>query len=389
MQGHDGDPDASLPSIVTRRFETALWVLVGLVLLYAVQQAASLLVPVVAAMLIALLLNPLVVWLGRLRLPRAVAAPILMIALGVPFAVLGAQLAEPAQRWIERAPELTARVNEQLENLSEALDPGMSATTVIATPPEPSGFGRFLDWFSGSEPDANSPAVKESANSPLVNRLVSGGIDLAMRVLSDAPVLVAQFLSTIILVLFSLIYGPALYATLVATQSNPESSEKLTRIALDTQQQLSRYILTVSVINALLGATTAAALWLLDFPDPLLWGMMVAFLNYAPYVGPIIGVTIIAVAGIAEYGLALASLVPAMTYFAINAMEAQLVTPQALGLHMRMNPLLIMLWLMLWGWLWGIAGVLVAVPLLVCLKLVLSQFPRYQAGLKLIEARIR
>ncbi len=389
MQGHDGDPSALSPSSVRRRFDTALWVLVGLALLYAIQQAASLLVPVVAAMLLALLLNPPVLWLGRMRLPRALAAPMLMIALGVPFAVLGAQLVEPAQRWIERAPELTARVNEQLETLSEALDPGASTTTVVATAPEPTRFGRFLDWFSVSESETDASAVEESTSSPLMNRLVSGGMDVAMRVLSDAPVLVAQFLSTVILVLFFLIYGPALYATLVETQTDPERSEKLTRIAMDTQRQLSRYILTVSVINALLGATTAAALWLLDFPDPLLWGMMVAFLNYAPYVGPIIGVTIIAVAGIAEYGLALASLVPAVTYFTINALEAQLVTPQALGLHMRMNPLLIMLWLMLWGWLWGVVGVLVAVPLLVCLKLVLSQFPRYQAGLKLIEARFR
>jgi predicted PurR-regulated permease PerM len=72
----------------------------------------------------------------------------------------------------------------------------------------------------------------------------------------------------------------------------------------------------------------------------------------------------LALAGLAQYGFVVFAMVPALVYFAINGIEAQFVTPTILGKHMRLNPLVLMIWLIIWAWLWGVVGVLLAVPLL-------------------------
>jgi predicted PurR-regulated permease PerM len=166
-----------------------------------------------------------------------------------------------------------------------------------------------------------------------------------------------------------------------------QDKEAAATLVRDSQRELSHYILYVSLINVGLGLTTAAVLWLMRFEDPLLWGSMVALLNFAPYVGTIFSLAVLAMAGVVQYGLMWEALLPALAFFILNAVESQLVTPAVLGRNMRMNPLVIMLWLMLCGWLWGMAGVLIAVPLLVCIKLILGPSAAFHPWLKLIESR--
>jgi predicted PurR-regulated permease PerM len=121
--------------------------------------------------------------------------------------------------------------------------------------------------------------------------------------------------------------------------------------------------------------------------DALLWGVLVGLLNFAPYVGPIFGMAMLCLAGLAQYGPVLLAALPVLVYFAINLMEAQFVTPLILGRNMRLNPLILIVWLFVWGWLWGAVGVLIAVPLLVCIKLAFSKLQIAAQWVRLIETR--
>lgn len=371
--------------------------LLCLAAVYTLYFASSLWIPIVIALLLALQLSPAVTFLQRFYIPRPLSAALLLVAIGGPFTFLGMQLVEPAQKWIERVPEVSAKVNQQLTSITEVIAPADQEPPLAVAPPEPekiSGILNFFGWFDEEETVAPAPPMPTPAlapapepNTAVSDRLVLGGLEVAMQILADTPVFLAQCLVCVILVVFLLVYGPDVYRTAMDVVPWFQDKVATSKLVKDTQHELSRYILNISLINAGLGLTTATVLWLLRFEDPLLWGAMVALLNFAPYVGTIFSLSVLAMAGVIQYGLVWEALLAALAFFFLNTVESQLVTPAVLGRNMRMNPLVIMLWLMLWGWLWGMAGVLIAVPLLVCIKLILSRSAGFDPWLKLIESR--
>jgi predicted PurR-regulated permease PerM len=112
---------------------------------------------------------------------------------------------------------------------------------------------------------------------------------------------------------------------------------------------------------------------------------MAAVLNFAPYVGPLIGILIMMVMGFVSFHDPLHALLPAGIYLGLHTLEGQLVTPIILGRRMALSPLVLILGLMVFGWMWGIIGLLLAVPLLVCVKLVLARIEGMEGWAKLLE----
>jgi predicted PurR-regulated permease PerM len=282
--------------------------------------------------------------------------------------------------------------------VAEVLAPAEQEIPVIVPASQPqrpqkkTGIRSLFGWFDEETVDPVPPpppaaAVAPEPNTTVSDQLVIGGLELAMKIIAEAPVFLAQCLVCIILVVFLLVYGPGIYRTAIEVLPWFQDKAAAAQLVRDTQRELSFYMLYISLINAGLGLATATVLWLLDFEDPLLWGSMVALLNFAPYVGTIFSLSVLCIAGVAQYGLVWEALLPALAFFILNSIESQLVTPAVLGRNMRMNPLVIMLWLMLWGWLWGMAGVLIAVPLMVCIKLILSRTASFDSWLKMIESR--
>ena len=76
---------------------------------------------------------------------------------------------------------------------------------------------------------------------------------------------------------------------------------------------------------------------------------------------------------------------PAGIYLGLHTLEGQILTPIVLGRQMRLSPLVLILALMLFGWLWGIVGLLLAVPLLVCVKIVLGRIEGLEGWATLLE----
>ena len=108
----------------------------------------------------------------------------------------------------------------------------------------------------------------------------------------------------------------------------------------------------------------------LGMPNPLLWGVVVAILNFVPYVGALSSVAILAMVGVQTFdSLAMAAIAPVILLVFV-AVTAEVITPMVLGRGLLLNPVAIFIAIMLWGWLWGIVGVLLAVPLLASFKII-------------------
>lgn len=361
----------------------SLYLLATLATLFALYTARSLLMPIVVALLFSLMLSPLVALFKRFYIPRALSSVLLLGLLIGPFVFLSIQLAVPAQKWMQMVPEIAAQATQELTELGTTLSPE-AAAPAKPLPERETGFS-FSRFFKGDTDQPVEPEAEEPKESALVEGVKKGGMEIILAMLGAAPFIVAQGAIWLILVLFLLIFGPGLYANVINLAPMITDKRRTMLLVGRLRQQLSRYVLTVTIINAALGFVTGLVLWLFGVEDALLWGAVVGLLNYAPYVGPFIAICVLSIAGLAQYGLNLGALLPAAIFFGINMVESQIVTPTVLGQHMRLNPLILILWLLIWGSLWGPVGLLIGVPLLVCLKLIAAHVDNLNYLVELVE----
>src|SRR5436190_18265912 len=140
-------------------------------------------------------------------------------------------------------------------------------------------------------------------------------------------------------------------------------------IVHDIESQISLYLFTITAINSSLGAAVGTAACLLGLHNPVMWGVMVALLNFVPYLGALTGIvcmTIGAVLSFDSLGYPLAF--PAI-YLAFGTLEGSFITPWVMWRALTLNPVIILFSLTFWGWMWGIVGIILAVPILAAFKI--------------------
>jgi predicted PurR-regulated permease PerM len=345
------------------RASTALLVLATLAVVYTLWAAQDLLLPVLLAMFFALVGNPIIRLLQRLWIPRFLGA-VLVLTLGiVGTAELGRQLVAPAGEWIREVPRELRDLAPKLRTLVRPMQEANRAAENIAR-------------AAGGESSARPvQVVKTEANDPY-------------RVLAATPRRIASVLAVVLLTFFFMVYGASLQRNAIALLPGRQQQRLTVEILQSIEREISRYVLTISIINTVFGLVYAVLLhYAVGLPsdEALLWGTMAALLNFAPYVGPLLGMLVMLLMGIVSYDEFWPPLLPALIYLGLHTLEGQLVTPIILGARMALSPLVLILALMVFGWLWGIIGLLLAVPLLVCVKLVLKKIEGMEGWARLLE----
>lgn len=324
-----------------RAIRVLLQVLLLLALLYTATLCKTLLIPLVLAAFIGLALNPIVAFGARHGLPRWLVASVLMLALVGGIGAGIGLLTPPALDWVHEAPRTLRGFVPKLEHLTRPLDAANLATQALV----------------------NGHPVR--ARRQPVDVAVS-----AWDVVSSAPPVLAAVLTVLLLVFFFLVYGELLLRRLVEIAPGFGRKRQAVVVVRGIQGEVSRYILTTLTINFALGALTAALLWLLHLPDPLLWGAVAMFANFIPYVGAIVTTGVLLLVGLAHDTALGQAVLPALCFAGLSGLEGNVVTPLILGRRMRLSPIAILIWLLVWGWLWGVPGALLAVPMLTSAKLI-------------------
>ena len=343
----------------TRRAPGAVVVLATLAVGFTLWAAQGLLLPVLLAMFFALIGNPIIRLLQRAFVPRFVSALLVLVVGLAGTVVLAQQLIAPAGEWITQVPREMRDIAPKLRDLAQPVREANEAAENIARA------------AGGNEEKPQVVATEADT----------------YETLTATPRMIASVLAVVLLTFFFMVYGQSLQRKAIELLPDRHQKRVTVDILQSIEHEMSRYVLTISVINLLVGLALAGALYWMGIPgdEAMLWGTMAAILNYAPYVGPLVGILVMLLMGFVAFDDLWQSMLPAAIYLGLHTLEGQFITPIVLGARMALSPLVLILALMVFGWLWGIVGLLLAVPLLVCVKIVLTKLDGMEGWARLLE----
>jgi predicted PurR-regulated permease PerM len=323
---------------------------IGLVLAipFALRAGAEFFLPVTAALVIAIALVPLLEWFERHRLPPALSALSCVIIFLVVMAFALLSIVIPAIDWVALLPERIGRVREALEPILDLVK----------------DLERFVDRILNQLPSG-------SAGGPRTVQLETPNSMLDLLT-SSAPHALIQLFFALLVIFFFLSGWTAMRKQTITSRGSFEGALTTARVIQQVVAATSTYLGTITLINVLLGTTMALILWWLGMDSPLMWGGIVAVLNYVPYLGPIAAALLLALGGLISFPDVWTALLPPLIFIGLHMVEANAITPMVVGKRVHINPLLILLSLSFWAWVWGTTGALLAIPLLIILKTVFA-----------------
>lgn len=359
-------PDAPPPA--AWRSAGPRWAIVGIFLLLSVQAMAyarSFLMPVVLGLALALVFSPLRRFLGRIGIAPGFAALLIVSSLLVGLVVTIGALAVPVAEWVDDAPQIGRQLEEKLRDLRGAAEGMREAAEQV---------DRIT---SGGEGGEEAPEVVVAGPGPV------NTVGLAM----SAPAVLAQIVFTLVLLFFLLASGDMFYEKLVHVMPTFQDKRRAVRIAYDIERKLSRYLFTITLINAGLGLSIGVAMYVFEMPNPVLIGVIGFLFNFIPYLGAILGVIITLGVGLVSLDNAQQAFIVSGTYFLLTSVEGQFITPYFVGRSLRLNTVVVFLSVTLWAWLWSVVGMLVATPLLVMIRTLCEHIPALEPLGDFLSAR--
>ena len=337
--------------LLHRPFDVRSFATTGLFLLaifYTIYFLRSLLLPLVLALLLSYLLRPVVRILAKAKIPPLIGAALLLISLvglmsyGISF------LAAPAVGWLEKAPYSLHELKQKMLPIKKPMEKVAQA-------------GGAIENLTTTDNQQNKTPTVEVKQHPLTDRLMG-----------QTPELMVSALTMLILLYFLLAYDGVFLGKLIKLMPTLSDKKRAVSIAQEIEAQVSRYLFTVTIINCCLGLAVGATVGFLGLPNPLMWGAMVAVLNFIPYLGALTGIICMTLGAVLSFDSVGYALLFPLSYFVLAALEGNFITPIVMGRSLTLNPVLVLLSLTFWGWMWGIVGVILAVPILAAVKIFCS-----------------
>jgi predicted PurR-regulated permease PerM len=327
--------------------------LFALALLATAYLAGEIVLPLVFAFILKLLLQPFQRILERLHIPRALTALLLICVLFGTIVGVGTAISGPAGHWAAKLPEGIPRLEERLSFLR----------TPINT----------LQQFLRQIENIGATGTRQDEAGPL------GGAALMATLFASTRSFASGLFTTVLFLYFLLASGDTFLRRLVEILPTFGSKRQAVDIAQQIESDISAYLVTITIMNAAVGIATAMVMWLTGVGDPVLWGTGAFLLNYAPILGPSVGVVIFLLAGLLTIDTLWQALLPAGSYLVIHLVEGETVTPMLLARRFTLNPVLVILSLIFWFWMWGIPGAILSVPMLAIAKIVCDRVRSFAA----------
>ena len=370
----EANGDMPLPTDFRIVIELGLLILALLAAMYV---AAEVILPIVLAFVLNLLLQPAMRVFERLHVPRPIAALLVLFVFFSAIFGLGTALSSPGSVWLEHLPQSVSKLEERLSFLREPIG-------VIRN------FMRRAEELAQMGPPQSSPAVSPSLAGPTggANNVADSG-NVAVGAAAAPPVstsaesgallhqiflgtwsFAAGFGTTILMLFFLLVSGDTFLRRLVEVLPSFSNKRQVVDISQQIQRDISIYLVTITIMNGLVGIATGLVMWAFGTGDPILWGVVAFLLNYIPVIGPCFGVGLFLLVGALGINSIWQAILPAACYLTIHLIEGQIVTPLILARRFTLNPVLVIMTLVFWFWMWGVIGAVLSIPMLAIAKII-------------------
>jgi predicted PurR-regulated permease PerM len=352
------DPDAipeepavpTVPPVVIPRWVQLVLLPLGLLGIWALARAAgTVFLILVIASVVALILNPLVRMLERIRVPRGLAIATVYLGWVAVIVGIGVALSEPVSTQVSHfqndVPSLTRQANRDLANLQKFLDNHgikvhiqQQGQTALQT--------------------LQKDALKRSGD------IVSFSRDLLQQIVTIGFDLVLILVLSIYLLVYGKQIGELARRIMPDGDGTPDDD-----FPLLIQRAVFGYVRGQILFSLIMGASAALGLWIFGivgiFPDgqrfALFFGAFYGLMEFIPYIGPIIGP--LPAILVALFNDPISAVWVTLLFIALQQFEGHFVAPQVFRISLRINPILIILSLLLGYELYGIVGSLIALPI--------------------------
>jgi predicted PurR-regulated permease PerM len=335
---------------------TALAVLLSSLAIYILHESATLVAPVFVSLLVAYALEPAVALLMRARLSRVASALVVYLMIAVIAGSLARQTVAQVSAFAADLPGAIAAARS-LWTHDGARSPS-ALTRVQYEAREP---GRVLS----TQTPRVSPGVRRvevvTPHADVGSYVTAAGLSAALLTTDAAVVGLLSFLMVC--------SGDLYKRKLVTLGGHAFARRRLTvEVIHAIDRQIERYLIVRLAISAIVAIATGLGLWLVGVSHPIVWGVVAGALNVLPFIGPTVAVALIATAAFLQFKAVQPALVAGAVATAVAALEGNLITPTLTSRTGEINIVAVFVSVLFWGWLWGVAGLLLAVPIMVAVK---------------------
>ena len=353
----------------------ALIIIATVAVVFALEWAQSFVISLLLGILFAYTLNPLVVWLERIRVPRALGAGIVLLGVVSTLVLGGYALRGQVRTIVEQLPEAASELSAGLSSLREGQASTMQKVQTAANEIE-----KATNQITGSTSSPKKPATRVvivPTGFKLENFLWAGSM--------GAAELVGQAAMVLFLTYFLLLSGDTYKRKLVRMAGPTLSSKKITvHILDDINTSIQRYMLMLLVTNLLVGLLTWVTLRWIGLDNAGAWAVAAGLLHIIPYFGPAATASVLGMAAFMQFDSLSPTFLVVGVSLTIATVVGTFITTWMTGRIARMNTAAVFVSLLFWTWLWGVWGMLLSMPITVIVKVVAQQVEQLEPVAELL-----
>lgn len=328
-----------------RRTTNVLLLIIALpVIFYVLKLLSFIFIPLVLSMFIALMFLPLMRWLNKKNVPKAISLILVIFIIGLFLKTTGELVRLSSEEILSSENELFTKAESKLEALIIPLE----------------------EFFAIERVEGKSITLHYLQKLDL-NKNFGSTIDFIGDIVSMT--LITAFF-VILLLAESLNFQKVLNSTIIRQKFSS------VKVFMRIEKDLVTFIKVKFLISLCTGIGFTLACYFFDISFPIFWGLLAFVINFIQMVGSVVSVILLSLFAFVELDTTGILLFFILTITGVQIIMGGILEPIFMGKSFSINVITILVMLMFWGFIWGIPGMILSIPITVFLKIMLEQFPK-------------